>query len=235
VLLNSMAATPNVATEVGQSGVAAQQFEHPRASQAIIAAARQRGNPILAFIRATLVEYAEGLVPDYLAGPETAVLFISLRFQRLHPDYLKARLTSLGNKHRVRVLLCRVDLEQPEEQLEQVTLQAFHAGVALLLAWTDAEAAAYLETLHRYQSKGAEAIMGKVAEGDHRARLTEVLTTIKGVNRTDASSLANRFGSLAKMFNANMEDLQECPGIGDTKVRRLHHVFHAPFFPTARS
>lgn len=55
-------------------------------------------------------------------------------------------------------MLCRVDIEQPDEALEQavsfvmlrplsflevgkqVTLTAFHGKLSLLLAWTDAEA-----------------------------------------------------------------------------------------------
>mmetsp|Transcript_73203 Transcript_73203/g.169821 ORF Transcript_73203/g.169821 Transcript_73203/m.169821 type:complete len:81 (-) Transcript_73203:57-299(-) len=73
--------------------------------------------------------------------------------------------------------------------------------------------------------------MGKPLEGDHRARLTEVLTTVKSVNRTDAASLMGRFGSLAKIAQAPEEELLKCPGLGDTKVKRLHHVFHTPFFP----
>merc|ERR1711972_876080 len=138
-----------------------------------------------------------------LAGPETAIAFISLRFHRLHPEYLKKRVDALGSRYRVRVLLCRVDLEHPEEALEQVTLLAFHSGLSLLLAWTDAEAAAYLETLHRHQNKGVEALMVKLTKGDHRTRLTEVLTTVKGVTRTDVSSLGKTFGSLAGIARAS--------------------------------
>jgi len=100
-----------------------------------------------------------------------------------------------------------------------------------LLAWTDAEAAAYLETLHRSQSKGAEILMGKLSEGDHRSRLTEVLTTVRGVNRANAASMMNRFGSLAGIAGASEEELLGCPGIGGKKARQLHHVFHEPFFP----
>mmetsp|Transcript_45402 Transcript_45402/g.80609 ORF Transcript_45402/g.80609 Transcript_45402/m.80609 type:complete len:241 (+) Transcript_45402:70-792(+) len=213
------------------SGKSARVFEHPRASRAIMAAIRQQGNPILSFIQATLVEYAEGLVPDYLAGPEVAVIFISLRFQRLHSDYLQRRVDAISPHHyRVRVLLCRVDIDHPDEQLEQVTLLAFHGQLSLLLAWSDAEAAQYLETLHRYQSKSAEVLMGKVAEADPRARLTEVLTTVKGVNRPAVASLITRFGSFAGIAAASEEELQRCPGIGDKKVRQLHHALQEPFF-----
>eukprot|EP00933_Yihiella_yeosuensis_P038886 TRINITY_DN32830_c0_g1_i1.p1 TRINITY_DN32830_c0_g1~~TRINITY_DN32830_c0_g1_i1.p1 ORF type:complete len:243 (-),score=50.19 TRINITY_DN32830_c0_g1_i1:335-1063(-) len=208
-----------------------QRWDHPRAQHAIIAAARQRGNPILSCIKSTPVDFADDLLPDYLAGPSTALLFISLRFQRLHPEYLQRRIQHLGKRHRTRVVLCRVDLEKPDEPLEQVSLTTFHGECSLLLAFTDAEAAAYLETLHRYQHKGAEALMGKMAQGDSKERLTEVLTTVKGVNKTDAASLASRFGSFAGIARATEEELQQCPGIGDKKVRQLRHVFHAPFFP----
>lgn len=158
------------------------------------------------------------------------MLFISLRFQRIHQDYLDRRLKSLG-EWRNRILLCRVDVEQPEEALEQVTLTAFHGKLSLLLAWTDAEAAAYLETLHRHQSKGAQALMGRLTQGDHEARLREVLTTVKGINKTDAAALAARFGSFAGVAQAQREDLLRCSGIGDKKVRQLNNVFHKPFFP----
>lgn len=83
--------------------------------EAILARQRQRENPILACIRrecgncflkktepygarSTLVDYVpdEQLSPDFMAGPDTAVLFISLRFQRVHQDYLARRLKALG-------------------------------------------------------------------------------------------------------------------------------------------
>eukprot|EP00928_Gymnodinium_smaydae_P046958 TRINITY_DN31307_c0_g1_i1.p1 TRINITY_DN31307_c0_g1~~TRINITY_DN31307_c0_g1_i1.p1 ORF type:complete len:270 (+),score=52.37 TRINITY_DN31307_c0_g1_i1:71-811(+) len=215
-----------------QQGAQQPSIDHRRARQVILAAVRQRGNPILSQIRSTLVEFIDGLAPDYLAGPEIAVLFISLKFHRLHPEYLSRRIQALtSTKHRSRVLLCRVDVEQPDEPLEQITLQAFHAGVSLVLAWTDAEAAAYLETLHRHQNKSAEALMAKLPEDDQRARFSDVLTTVKGVNRTDASIILQRFGSFTQLASATEEELQRCPGIGEKKVKQLHHVFHTPFYP----
>mmetsp|Transcript_16298 Transcript_16298/g.37616 ORF Transcript_16298/g.37616 Transcript_16298/m.37616 type:complete len:231 (-) Transcript_16298:21-713(-) len=207
-----------------------------RARQTILAASRQQGNPMLEYVRATLVEYLPELTPDYLVTPDTGVLFISLRFHRLHPEYLQQRIkgmeaaSSSGSRYRVKVLLCRVDLEQPEEPLEQITLTSFHSKLSLLLAWTDAEAAAYLEMLHRQQHKGPEQLMGSLPEGDHHSRLAEVLTTVRGVNKSDASMLMLRFGSLAKIATATDEELVSCPGIGERKVKQLHHVLQEPFF-----
>jgi NAD-dependent DNA ligase len=55
------------------------------------------------------------------------------------------------------------------------------------------------------------------------------LTTIKGVNKVDVVTLGSTFGSLAALMTATSEQLAACPGIGPTKVRRLHDTFHAPF------
>ncbi|CAE7865035.1 DNA excision repair protein ERCC-1 [Symbiodinium microadriaticum] len=218
-------------TREGASGTSRRQ-----AQQAIVAKARQQQNPIVKYIQSTPIDFVEDpeLKPDFLAGPETAVLFISLKFQRLHQDYLKGKVQSLGD-FRNRVLLCKVDLEQPEETLEQVTLAAFHGKVSLLLAWSDAEAAAYLETLYRCQSKGAEALKRRVTQGDSRARFQEVLSTIKGINKSDAASLASRFGSFAQIARSTEKEFLHCHGIGDKKVKQLTAVLHKPFFPNEQS
>ena len=55
------------------------------------------------------------------------------------------------------------------------------------------------------------------------------MTTIKGVNKVDVVTLGSTFGSLAALMTATSEQLAACPGIGPTKVRRLHDTFHAPF------
>lgn len=55
-----------------------------------------------------------------------------------------------------------------------------------------------------------------------------VLTSIKGINRTDALSLASHFGSLAALLTASMEQLASVPGVGPKKVRRLYETFHEP-------
>ncbi|KDD71728.1 hypothetical protein H632_c4497p0, partial [Helicosporidium sp. ATCC 50920] len=41
-----------------------------------------------------------------------------------------------------------------------------------------------------------------------------------------------RFGTLARLFEATEKELEECPGIGPTKVRRLIEAFREPFYRT---
>jgi NAD-dependent DNA ligase len=60
------------------------------------------------------------------------------------------------------------------------------------------------------------------------------LTTIKGVNKVDVVTLGSTFGTLAALMTATTDQLAACPGLGPTKVRRIHDTFHAPFRRTAR-
>jgi len=55
------------------------------------------------------------------------------------------------------------------------------------------------------------------------------LTTIRSINRTDATTLLTTFGSLEKILRATPEMLGLCPGLGPQKANRLHKVLHQPF------
>ncbi len=54
-------------------------------------------------------------------------------------------------------------------------------------------------------------------------------TKIRGVNKTDAVTLLNTFGSVAKVAQASAAQLQACPGLAEKKVTRLREAFHEPF------
>ena len=60
---------------------------------------------------------------------------------------------------------------------------------------------------------------------DYVSHITNALTTIRGVNRTDVKTLGDRFGSVSAIFKATQAELQACPGIGPTKARRLFETW----------
>jgi len=120
------------------------------------------------------------------------------------------------------------------------------------------ECARYLETVKVYETKAPDAIQGRTEE-DYLSRFTAAITTVRGVNRTDVLTLGRTFGSLAGTMQvgrtsqydrqphchhvsnkdygfltscrlqASSQEMSTCPGIGPTKVRRLHECFHEPF------
>lgn len=69
---------------------------------------KQRGNPILKSITNVPWEY-DDIIPDYIVGRTTCILYLSLRYHNLNPDYIHDRLKSLKKMFELRILLVQVD------------------------------------------------------------------------------------------------------------------------------
>ncbi|KAM8963021.1 DNA excision repair protein ERCC-1 isoform 1-T1 [Lycaon pictus] len=192
----------------------------------------QRGNPVLKFVRNVPWEFGD-VLPDYVLGQSTCALFLSLRYHNLHPDYIHERLQSLGKSFALRVLLVQVDVKDPQQALKELAKMCILADCTLVLAWSPEEAGRYLETYKAYEQKPADLLMEKL-EQDFVSRVTECLTTVKSVNKTDSQTLLTTFGSLEQLMAASREDLALCPGLGPQKARRLFDVLHEPFLKVPR-
>ncbi|XP_067317611.1 DNA excision repair protein ERCC-1-like [Anolis sagrei] len=193
----------------------------------IIVSPRQRGNPVLKFIRNVPWEFGD-IVPDYLLGQTTCALFLSLRYHHLNPNYIHERLRNLGKTYALQVLLLQVDVKDPHQALKDLAKICILASCTLILAWSPEEAGHYLETYKAYEQKPPDLLKEKV-DKDYLSRMTDCLTSVKSVNKTDTLSLLSNFKSLANVVQASKEDLSLCPGIGPQKAKRLFDVLHEPF------
>ncbi|XP_058249568.1 DNA excision repair protein ERCC-1 [Hemibagrus wyckioides] len=193
----------------------------------IIVSPRQRGNPILKFVRSVPWEFGE-VVPDYVLGRTTCALFLSVRYHTLNPNYIHERLKQLGQTFTLRVLLVQVDVKDPHHALKELARICIMADCTLILAWSPEEAGRYLETYKSYEKKPADLLKEQV-EKDYLSKVTDCLTTVKSINKTDAITLLSTFSSLGGIINASKEELVLCPGLGPQKARRLYDVLHQPF------
>ncbi|XP_072253292.1 DNA excision repair protein ERCC-1 [Leuresthes tenuis] len=193
----------------------------------IIASPRQRGNPILKFVRSVPWEFGD-VVPDYVLGQTTCALFLSLRYHNLNPNYIHDRLKQLGNTFNLRVLLVQVDVKDPHYALKELARICIMADCTLILAWSPEEAGRYLETYKSYEKKPADLLKEQV-EKNYLSKVTDCLTTVKSINKTDAITLLSTFSSVEGIIGASKEDLVLCPGLGPQKARRLYDVLHKPF------
>jgi len=186
-------------------------------------------NPMVACITEVFKEFND--IPcDFMCGPHIAVLYISLRFHRLQPQYFRTRIDALdavSTQWRTKIVLCVVDVENVEDLLHEVQLLVYHKRWALYLTGSERGAARYLETLVTYQNKSADIIRGRL-EADKKARVIDVLIS-SGINKTDANALLGNFGSLQKIMAATKEELKRVPGIGTTKVDFFWNTFHHDF------
>ncbi|XP_065520478.1 DNA excision repair protein ERCC-1 [Lathamus discolor] len=206
-------------------------LSRPRSSS-IVVSPRQRGNPVLRFIRNVPWEYGD-VVADYVLGQSSCALFLSLRYHHLHPDYIHQRLRELGRGFVLRVLLLQVDVKDPQRALKDLAKICVLSDCTLLLAWSPEEAARYLETYKAFEQKPPDLLRERLDQG-FLPRMSDCLTSIRAVNRTDALSLLSTFGSLAALVAATKEDLSLCPGVGPQKAKRLFDVLHEPFLQTPK-
>ena len=194
---------------------------------AILVSPRQKGNPLLAHIHALPWEYSD-TPADYVVGATTCALFLSLKYHRLHPEYVYARIRALGKKYALRVLLTLVDIEHHEQPLRELAKTALVNELTLVLAWSAKEAARYLEAYKALERAGPAGIRGAPANS-YADRLVEFATVPRGVNRADAVALVSQFGSVRGAVNALPEEVAMLQGWGKVKVDRWCEAVREPF------
>ena len=171
------------------------------------------------------------MVPDYIFGSTACALFLSLRYHNLYPEYIYRRLAALGRDFRLRVLLVLVDVSDNAAVLRQLNHTCVSHDCTLILAWSEEEAARYLETYKALDGKDASAIQKSKdgANGNLADQFTDFVTVCKGVNKTDAASVLTQFGSVRSVLAASADELGLISGMGTVKVKRLHDALHKPF------
>lgn len=97
-----------------------------------------------------------------------------------------------------------------------------------MVAWTPEEAGFYLSTYKQFEHKPPDLIKERVDKSYH-AMLRTALTSISKVNKTDVETLRTSFGSFAAISRATTEQLQNLPGFGQVKAKRVVDAFEKPF------
>ncbi|OBT43585.1 hypothetical protein VE00_06986 [Pseudogymnoascus sp. WSF 3629] len=194
---------------------------------AIYVSHRQKGNPMLSHLRAQPWEWRD-TPADYVLGQTTCALFLSLKYHRLHPEYVYNRIRGLGGKYALRVLLTLVDIPNHEESVKELSKTGLVNNVTVILCWSAAEGARYLELYKGFEHASAAGIMGVQAKG-YAEQFVEFVTVPRGVNRTDAVGIVGAFGSVRAAVNARPEEVAVLSGWGEKKVRRWTEVVREPF------
>jgi DNA excision repair protein ERCC-1 len=190
---------------------------------------RQRGNPLIKYIKNVKYEFDSTIVPDFVLGLRTCALFLSLQYHVSHTNYIFERIKKLPARYRLRILLVLVDIEENATPLRQINKIAVDCNLTLILSWSNREAARYVETFKAYEFKTADSIKEPTLKGDYMTQLTDCLTSIRSVNRQNVLTLKKFFGSLRSIMSASLEQLSVCPGIGEKKMKRIYDAFHKPF------
>lgn len=194
---------------------------------AILVSTRQKGNPSLNYIRSLPWEYSD-IPADYILGATTCALFLSLKYHRLHPEYIYSRIKALGHKYNLRILLAMVDIQNHEESLKELSKTSLINNLTLILCWSAQEAGRYLELYKSYEHASPTSIRAHQAT-TYPEKLVEFITVPRSINKTDAVSLVSAFGTIRAAVNARPEQIGEITGWGEKKVQRWCNTVHENF------
>ncbi|CAG8961221.1 hypothetical protein HYFRA_00013278 [Hymenoscyphus fraxineus] len=193
----------------------------------ILVSTRQKGNPILTNLKSFPWEYSD-IPADYVLGATTCALFLSLKYHRLHPEYIYNRIKNLQGKYNLRIVLTMVDIANHEDSLKELSKTSLVNNVTVMLCWSAAEAARYLELYKSFEHSNSTAIRGTESRG-YAEKLVEFITVPRSINKTDAISLVSAFGSIKGAVNARPEEIAVVGGWGEKKVKRWCSVVDEPF------
>lgn len=172
---------------------------------------------------------------DFAVSSSCGVLFLSMKYNGLHPEYIYKRIEKLGKSYELRVLLVVADMDNPTEMLSALTKMAIRRELSLVVTWSLEEAATYLGTL-KLKSKGTSGtsetlnIQKKTAE-TYEDQLQDVLTKVPYVNKTDALGLSKHFKTFRNII-ANADRLEDLEGWGPAKCARFKQVVQEDFTVT---
>ena len=121
-----------------------------------------------------------------------------------------------------------VDIGNHEDSLKELSKTSLVNNVTVILCWSAAEAARYLELYKSYEHANAGAIRGTESKG-YADKMVEFVTVPRSINKTDAVSLVSAFGSIKAAVNAMPEEIAVVGGWGEKKVRRWCAVVDEPF------
>ncbi|WWC63816.1 uncharacterized protein I303_106421 [Kwoniella dejecticola CBS 10117] len=214
--------------QAGPSSGSSRPINRPAASKnSIIYSSVQRRNPVLGSIRNVGVEIGD-IVADYQVGAHNGVLFLSLKYHRLHPEYIHTRIEKMKGNYNLRIILVLCDVAEHQQSLREINKIAIINEYTVFVAWSNEEIAQYLVCFKSFEHKSADSLKERVQQTYHD-QLQHVLTSGRKVNKTDADNLAAQFGSFANLSRQPSKILSNVKGLGATKVTSLVDAFNKPF------
>ena len=198
----------------------------------------QTGNPVLEHISYEMNSKIKDV--DYVISSKCVVLFLSLKYHKLHPEYVERRFQKITYNlpDTLRVLLVYVDVEDFHDAIRELNKLCLTSEMTLLLGWSNEECATHLLNLKHVQGEASQAIIrGKRVSDDEiigqhgkfLERLVECVSGVRGVSSRDAQKLMAQYKTFKNIVSLEGSQLQQVEGLGESKVNRLLNAFNKPF------
>lgn len=206
----------------------------------------QTGNPLLkdSMMKTQSWKFDSSILSDYYINPTLQILFLSLKYHKLRPEYIWHRLKKINKGSSVadsrsdrvlRVLLTVVDIDSHQDSLRDLLDFCIKHDLSLVLAWSFEEAGNYIVFAKQHDNAPAKTKQGirGIRGTDYNSSLVEALTGIRLVNKTDVTNLLANCKSVRNIVQQSCQEkdnqLENIEGLGSTKIKNLKSVFLEPF------
>ena len=197
-------------------------FQGPRGLKTVIEVSKgQQGNVLLRHFKNRRWTFAE-TDPDFVIGERACVVFVSLKYHLLQPEYVKARISEL-QCFDICIVLCLIDAEDVFATLHGINRAAGMGACPLVCAWSAEEAARYVEFFFSCGSVAQEEGEA-VVSADYISNLFHFLGSVHGMKNIDSAALCAHFGTLTSVLRTSMKEMLGCPGFGKMKALSLIHI-----------
>jgi DNA excision repair protein ERCC-1 len=185
---------------------------------------RQQGNPMIPALESGAeVTFVDSSVADFMIGKDLAVLFLTLKYHRQHPDYLTERLRGFRGSFPVRILLFLVNDDNPDRIISRLTSVTFANNMNFIPAFTYEEAARWLLTLYNTQESGVDDL--KAMNESQVETATDALHAL-GLSRREAEALLMGFPTVADVIMAPKEAIAKGSTLNEKKIDSLYAMFN---------
>ncbi|KAK6090609.1 hypothetical protein P3W45_000332 [Vairimorpha bombi] len=181
---------------------------------------KQTGNSVISYLTYSSFVYEELLTTDYEINDTTSVLFLSLRFHCVKPEYIFKRINKL-KPYMLSILLIYVDTTNYSTTL--LELYDKISDLTIILGFTNEECARYLKGIDINHNRSINIIRKK------EVNFETFLETFPKINSTDSARILQNYNTLKDFFNNLNSDVKNIKGIGEIKAKLLKEYYEKEF------
>jgi DNA repair protein Rad10 len=192
---------------------------------AILANVARIDATLLKSLRSAYVDVPD-LVPDFVVYPGTCVLYVTQNSLLLQPEMVFARMAAVKRGYSNHFVLMHMD-GCANNRFTEINTRCLMCEFTLVCASSFAEVALYIEVIRTLDKTSVSD--GKNHDFDDISQFTNLLSSIRHVSKSDATSLRQHFRCIADLFQAHENNVFAVPGMGYTKTREFIRVCRNSF------
>jgi len=165
--------------------------------------------------------------PDFTIA-DTCIVLVLMKeyFHRMSKKESSCETASLAlHEYQRKVLFLQLEGCTSFQAMIELHVRSIRRGFALVCLFTPAELDLYLEAFRSASSSNR----GAVTSLDSSSAVSYVLSSIKGVSKSDVIAFQRNFKCMSDLLRAKDSALSLVPGIGSKKIQRMRQSCGKPF------